>query len=64
MGLGGTALGTLGTAAALLSGTALKQRSPRGAREHLESTGETLMTHPDTTTAAHVTRTTVESATR
>lgn len=64
VGLGGVAVGALGTAAALVGGQALKDRSSSGTRTEFESTGETLVTRPDTTTAAPVTRTTVESSTR
>ena len=60
MGLGGVALGALSTAAALLGGKALKEHSSRGTRTEIGSTGQTLVTRADTTTAAPVTRTVIE----
>lgn len=60
VGLGGVALGALGTAAALFGGKVLKDRSSRGTRTEIESTGQTLVTREDTTTAAPVTRTVIE----
>lgn len=60
VGLGGVALGALSTAAALLGGKALKEHSSRGTRTEIGSTGQTLVTRADTTTAAPVTRTVIE----